>query len=310
MTNKLNEIINKLDYVILESDLDVLLSNPFINRLVIYNHEYVESRIDSYIDPRFRNHILLFVNNLYKHFIFLVSHIDEYEVLVAYLCSYQNQSLRYLDAMILQYEVPITPVLEMFINRVHKDLEKEGLFTFSYDYKNQTFRSLTENYSKLISMPDTKTKLSDFIALEAKIKSVYWTKTYLDKCEDLTDQVALQIQKLRNLLEIGLLPDNAIAPLLQKKSKSSSLIASKRKTDFIKILSAMYDAGIFVDALGEPATSKQKLLEDMGAFMNDDFSAYSASLSQAKTRDEKTFLKPFKEIEKEALRYFNAVGDS
>lgn len=50
-------------------------------------------------------------------------------------------------------------------------------------------------------------------------------------------------------------------------------------------------------------------MESFGEFFGDDFSAYSTSLSQAKTRDEKTFLRPFREIEKEALRYFNAVGE-
>lgn len=92
-------------------------------------------------------------------------------------------------------------------------------------------------------------------------------------------------------------------------NKSNFCIASKRKTDFIKIVSAMYDAKVFVNANGEPATNKQKLMEELGSFLSDDLTAYSASLSQAKTRDEKTFLKPFKEIEKEALRYFNAVGE-
>ena len=309
MTSKLNDIINKLDNVILESDYDVLFSDPFIDRLVRYNHEYVESRSDTYSNPRRRNHNLLFVKGLYRHFNFMVTHMNEYEVLVDYLCKCQNQNLRYLDAMILQCEVPITPVLEMFINRVHKDLEVAGLFTFSYDYKNQKFRSLTETYSELINLPDTKTKLSGFLALEAKIKSMYWTKTYIDKCEDLTSRVLVEIQKLRNMLEIGLLPADVPAIVVQKKTKSSSLIALKKKTDFFKILSAMYDAGIFVNAAGDKATNKQKLMEDMGVFMNDDFSAYSASLSQAKTRDEKTFLKPFKEIEKEALRYFNTVGE-
>lgn len=90
---------------------------------------------------------------------------------------------------------------------------------------------------------------------------------------------------------------------------SNYRIASKRKTDFIKLLSAMYDNRLFVDETGSPVTNKQKLMESFGEFLGEDFSAYSASLSQAKTRDEKTFLKPFKEIEKEALRYFNAVGE-
>jgi hypothetical protein len=94
-----------------------------------------------------------------------------------------------------------------------------------------------------------------------------------------------------------------------KIDKNEYYLASKHKTDFIKILSSMYDARLFVDAEGNPVTNKQKLMEAFGQFLNDDFSAYSASLSQAKTRDEKTFMKPFKEIEKEALRYFNAVGE-
>lgn len=87
-------------------------------------------------------------------------------------------------------------------------------------------------------------------------------------------------------------------------------IASKRKSDFIKLVSSMYDTKIFVDADGKPLTNKQKLMDAFGEFLVDDFSKYSTSLSQSKIRDEKTFMKPFKEIEKEALRYLNAVGDS
>ncbi len=86
-------------------------------------------------------------------------------------------------------------------------------------------------------------------------------------------------------------------------------IAPKRKTDFIKLVSSMYDARMFVGADGSPATNKQKLMDAFGEFLNDDFSTYSSSLSQAKTRDEKVFLKPFKEIEKAALEYYNRVEE-
>jgi len=103
--------------------------------------------------------------------------------------------------------------------------------------------------------------------------------------------------------------DNQAPTPASPTTTSHYRLASKRKTDFIKLLSAMYDSRLFVDKEGNPVANKQKLMEDMGRFLNDDFSAYSASLSQAKNRDEKTFLKPFKEIEKEALRYFNAVGE-
>ena len=66
----------------------------------------------------------------------------------------------------------------------------------------------------------------------------------------------------------------------------------------------MYDAGIFVDSDGNPASSKQRLMDDLGSFLNDDLSKYSASLSQAKDKDVDTFMKAFRDIDKEARRYF------
>jgi hypothetical protein len=95
-------------------------------------------------------------------------------------------------------------------------------------------------------------------------------------------------------------------PIENTETSLNYRLASKRKTDFIKLLSSMYDTKMFADADGKPATNKQKLIETFGQFLGDDFSAYSTLLSQAKDKEERTFLKPFKEIEKEALRYFNS----
>lgn len=80
-------------------------------------------------------------------------------------------------------------------------------------------------------------------------------------------------------------------------------IASKHKTDIIKILSAMYDARMFAGEDGKSLTNKQKLMDAFGEFLGDDFSTYSVSLTQAKNRDRKTFMKPFTEIENAAERY-------
>jgi len=246
----------------------------------------------------------LFLSNLYFHFKFLLLNINHYDTLVDFLCRNQSHNLRYLDAMVLHYEVELTPVLDMFINRVHKELDKTGVTSYSYNYKNHKVRLLTDEYSRLKMLPDYKNKLSGFINLEADIKAQYWANTYRDKGDDLLAQVEVQIQKLRNLLDLGLLADNPAKASVPKKTKSTSSISSKRKTDFIKILSAMYDAGIFVDSDGNPASSKQRLMDDLGSFMNDDLSKYSASLSQAKDKDVDTFMKPFRDIDKEARRYF------
>ena len=306
---EIHDIIVKTEDILLESDMEVLLNDPFIENIVRYNHEIIELKNTSYHDPKYRNHIMMFVKQLYRDFKFLLTNIDDYEHLVDFLCRYQSKNLRYLDAMVMHYNVPTSPVLEMFFNRVHKQLDNEEILSYSFDYKKKIFYGLSYSYVHLIGLPDTKLKLSGFIALEAEIKSVYLSKSFRDKGDDLMGQVEGKILKLQKLLELNLLPDVANAVPVPKKTKSVSSISSMRKSDFIKIISAMYDAKIFVNAKGEAATNKQKLMEDLGSFLNDDLSKYSASLSQAKTRDEKTFLKPFRKIEEEALRYFNAVDE-
>ena len=86
---EIHDIIVKTEDILLESDLEVLLNDPFIENIVRYNHEYVETKQTSFYDPKYRNHIMLFVKQLYGHFKFLLTHIDDYENLVDYLCHYQ-----------------------------------------------------------------------------------------------------------------------------------------------------------------------------------------------------------------------------
>ena len=234
----------------------------------------------------------------------MLNHINDYERLIDYLCNYQWQNLRYLDKMVLHYDVPTSPILELFLNRVHRQLDEANIFSYSFDYKKMRFKLLSDSYVQLIGLSDTKAKLSGFIGLDTEIKSVYFSKSFRDKGDDLLVQVEVQIQKLRNLLDLGLLPDNPAKASVPKKTKSTSSISSKRKTDFIKIISAMYDSGIFVDSEGNPSASKQKLMEELGSFLNDDLSKYSASLSNAKDKGVDTFMKPFRDIDKEARRYF------
>lgn len=204
---EINDIILITENVIFETDLKVLLNDPFIENIVRYNHEYVESRATSYHDSKHRNHIMMFINNLYDNFKFLLTHIDDYQQLVNFLCDFQSQNLRYLDAMVLQYDVPTSPVLDMFINKVHKQLDDTGVSTFSYNYKKKQFKLLSDSYVELISLPDTKSKLSGFISLEAEIKSVYLSKSFKDNGEDLIKQVEVQISKLQKMLDLNLLPD-------------------------------------------------------------------------------------------------------
>lgn len=97
-------------------------------------------------------------------------------------------------------------------------------------------------------------------------------------------------------------PSNFIANLTLPPSKFR--LAPNRKTDFLKIISSMYDARMFETEDGYIASSKQQLINEFGRLLNEDFSKYSAFLSQSKNVSEETFLKPFREIEQKAKDYF------
>ena len=81
-------------------------------------------------------------------------------------------------------------------------------------------------------------------------------------------------------------------------------IASKRKTDVIKILSAMYDCKLFVDKDNNPITNKQELMEAFGEFFNEDFKAYSTLLTQAKDKEPSIFYKPFDQLRNASTEYY------
>jgi hypothetical protein len=82
-------------------------------------------------------------------------------------------------------------------------------------------------------------------------------------------------------------------------------LAPKKKTDFIKIVSAMYDARMFETEDGYIASNKKEIMHEFGRMLGEDFELYSSFLTQAKMSEKKTFLKPFKEIEKKAEDYYD-----
>ena len=57
------------------------------------------------------------------------------------MCNYQWQNLRYLDKMVLHYDVPTSPILELFLNRVHRQLDEANIFSYSFDYKKMRKKS-------------------------------------------------------------------------------------------------------------------------------------------------------------------------
>ena len=80
-------------------------------------------------------------------------------------------------------------------------------------------------------------------------------------------------------------------------------LSKSRKTDFIKIVSAMYDTRMFETENGFIVSNKQALIVEFGTILGEDFSNYSVLLSQSKNADKTAFLKPFTDIQ-------NKAGDS
>jgi hypothetical protein len=117
------------------------------------------------------------------------------------------------------------------------------------------------------------------------------------------DKLRNEIKSLLRQWEAMAISTNSNNNLSIKTSKFK--ISFKKKTDFIKIISAMYDNRMFETEDGYLASSKQDLMNEFGRIVNEDLSNYSTLLSKSKNPEKDVFLKPFKDIEKKAEEYYD-----
>ena len=87
--------------------------------------------------------------------------------------------------------------------------------------------------------------------------------------------------------------------------KSNYKIAPDNKTDFIKVISAMYDCRLFETEGGKIASNKQRLIEEIGAFFNVDLKNYSTLLSKAKASSA-NFLDIFDKLKEKSENYYTS----
>lgn len=83
--------------------------------------------------------------------------------------------------------------------------------------------------------------------------------------------------------------------------RSKYRIAKDKKTDFIKIISSMYDCRLFETQDGKFASNKQDLFNILGVFFNEDFKQYSTLLSNARYTE--NFLEIFDKLKERAKKY-------
>jgi len=127
------------------------------------------------------------------------------------------------------------------------------------------------------------------------------TRELYPKFEDLCN---LEIKRLEDLIK----SDDIHTPAIKKPSEMK--VASKKKTEVMKILSFMYDLKLFTDLNGKPLTNKQNMMEAFGEFLNEDFSAYSTSLTTAKGGDYDNFFRIFEDLKSAAKNYIEKEPQS
>ena len=244
---------------------------------------------------------------VYSDFSYLIANVDD-PGLIYFSFEMDDSKLPLMAMMVDYYDIEPSPMLEQIMKSLNGMCEQYDREMIDSAYMEHKLEKVKDRFRSIKAESDSKKKMKELILFKQSISWLYFRGIELTTYNMIQNETEMLINHLKELEKLGCLESNPVKS--QKSNATPSFgLATKRKTDFIKLLSAMYDNKMFVSEYGNPITNKQKLMEAFGEFLNDDFKAYSTSLSQAKTRDEKTFLKPFREIEKEALRYFNTVGE-
>lgn len=110
-------------------------------------------------------------------------------------------------------------------------------------------------------------------------------------------------------VQIGSTLMNQIADIYAADRPTSLIspyhIAKDCKTHLVKIIWGILDCHLLVMADGTLPSSRQRVMEEFGHFLNDDLSTYSTLLSRSKAQDsEVAFMKPIQQMEKRLHDYY------
>jgi hypothetical protein len=160
------------------------------------------------------------------------------------------------------------------------------------------WKSLKEEIDTFISFYETETYTTIPANLKPKIKTVY---------RSLNRQMAELKENVTEILNefAEMTPDHLLTKEMNLTAGAKYRIAKNKKTDFIKLISAMYDSRMFETKDGYIASNKQDIMFEFGSILGEDFSKYSTYLSMAKKAERDVFMKTFKEIEKKGAEYYD-----
>ncbi len=188
-------------------------------------------------------------------------------------------------------------------------IEREYISFYKFDYQKIRLNNFTLQYNELEQSKDSIKKLTNLILLDTNIHKVHFHKSLKEEGYLIVSRIGDEIRKLEKLQNLGLLSENIETNIHQNNQNysvaSKFRLAQKKKTDFIKILSAMYDNRMFETEDGYQASSKQELMNEFGRIVNEDLGNYSVLLSKSKNPEIDVFLKPFDTIRSKAEEYYN-----
>lgn len=88
----------------------------------------------------------------------------------------------------------------------------------------------------------------------------------------------------------------------QAKKQGKYTISKRHKTDFVKLVSAMYDCHLFETTDGKTASNKEDLLNSLGEFFSENLTASSTLLNEAKKKN--NYLDIFDKIREKGEKYY------
>ena len=148
-----------------------------------------------------------------------------------------------------------------------------------------------------------------FVCYRMKSFLVRYSKDYGDEITDV--ESVLKVEDL--LPSIELTSTNGLEGLIPVSEKEAQnvcggyKIAENRKTDFLKVFTAMIECSFFEKSDGIGAVCKKDFFNEIGKFLNTSFTYHNNLMSKAKFASEESYMKPFDEIADKAKERYDKI---
>jgi hypothetical protein len=182
------EIIN-VD--VLKSEFDFQFYNTN-KKLVYYKDEGVSLR---------------FLNRLHEDFTYFLNNKHDYYLVKNYFLLYDT-NVRFIDSFVYYYNIDLSPMGEVSLDFIILHSNKLKQKIFSYKYPEDRMKKISEQFQELLLMQNTKSKLSQLISLRSRVRAMCFVGNFINTQSELVHKFESEIDNLKDLLSLGLLPDD------------------------------------------------------------------------------------------------------